>query len=71
MNLRDVLEQQKQADNLWNNLPLEIRKTFNHDKYEFMNNGMSWLNKRIEEIKAKEATTISNSETIEEVKDNG
>ena len=51
MNLRDCLEQQKQADAMWNNLPLEIRQTFNHDKYEFMKNGMQWLEKRLKQEK--------------------
>lgn len=53
MNLRDCLEQQKEADKMWNNLPLEIRQTFNHDKYEFMNNGMQWLEKRMKQEKQK------------------
>lgn len=61
-NLRDCLEQQKQADQMWNALPLEIRQTFNHNKYDFMNNGMQWLQKRLEAEQPKNEIKTDESE---------
>lgn len=61
-NLRDCLEQKKQADDMWNALPLEIRQTFNHNKYDFMNNGMQWLEKRLKEEQAKNTQITQESE---------
>lgn len=54
--MRSAMEQQKMAENLWANLPLETRKEFGHNKYEFMDNGMEWLKRKIEA--AKEITEI-------------
>lgn len=70
--LRDHLEQQKEAVNMWNALPLDIRKQFNNDRYEFMNNGMQWLEKRMSEIKAKEAAAQATAQTeVKETTNNG
>lgn len=69
--LRDHLEQQKQAENMWNALPLEIRQQFNNDRYEFMNNGMQWLEKRLEQIKAKETTNTTPQTETTETTNNG
>lgn len=48
MDLRDSIEQMKQADNLWNSLPLDFRKEFLNDKNEFIRNGMEVLKKKID-----------------------
>lgn len=73
--LRDHLEQQKEAVNMWNALPLDIRQQFNNDRYEFMNNGMQWLEKRMKTIKEKEAaaqTAITTPQTeIKKATNNG
>lgn len=55
MGLRDSLEQMKQADKLWNDLPLEFRKEFLNDKNEFIKNGMTVLKNKIENEKAQKA----------------
>lgn len=54
MDLRDSLEQIKQADELWNSLPLDFRKEFLNDKNEFIKNGLEVLKKKIEKEKAVE-----------------
>lgn len=50
--LREIKDQQKMADQMFNNLPLETRKIFNNDKNVFMRDGEKWLK---EKIKAEEA----------------
>lgn len=54
--LRDIIEQQKQADNMWAQLPLEFRKEFLNDKNEFMRNGLDYLKKKIETENKKTET---------------
>ena len=53
MDLRDSLEQIKQANELWETLPLDFRKEFLNDKNEFMRNGLSVLEKKIADEKAE------------------
>lgn len=48
MGLRDSIEQMKQANQLWESLPLDFRKEFLNDKNEFMRNGMNYLKKKID-----------------------
>lgn len=66
MELRDIYEQQKKAEELWYNLPLEIRKDFDHDPKKFALDGVEYFRKKAEEQKAAE--TI-NQPTTQEVKD--
>lgn len=40
--LRSVIEKEKHAQNMWNNLPLEVRQHFGNDKYRFIEDGMKW-----------------------------
>lgn len=63
--LRSVYEQQKAADNMWLNLPIEVRKEFGHSKSEFMEKGENWLKNKIE-LK-KEQTVIQPELPIEKV----
>lgn len=60
-NLRDSIEQIKEADNLWNKLPLDFRKVFLNDKKEFIRNGLEYLKKKIdtEKKKAEKSTTTT------------
>lgn len=51
LDLRSSIEQIKQADKLWNSLPLDIRKEFLGDKKRFMEEGLDWLKKKIEKEK--------------------
>lgn len=51
--LRDIIEQQKAAEDMWAGLPLEFRKEFLNDKTEFMRNGLDYLKKKIDAEKKK------------------
>lgn len=64
--LRDSLEQIKQANNLWESLPLDFRKEFMNDKNEFMRNGLDYLKKKIE-AETKEKEQIKPVETTQPV----
>lgn len=52
--LRDMINQQKKADEMWENLPLDTRREFNHSKQEFLNKGANWLKNKIDAAKAAE-----------------
>ena len=60
--LRDIQEQQKYAQNLWDNLPIETRREFNHDKYLFVKNGEKWLKNKLEEAKNAQNNTTQQQE---------
>lgn len=60
--LRNTMEQVQQANVLWNNLPLDIRKEFGHNQKEFMEKGEEWLSKK---IKQNEQQIEKPQETIE------
>ena len=47
--LRGVLEQKKQAEQMFYSLPADIRNSFNNDINQFTKNGKEWLNNRIAE----------------------
>lgn len=64
--LRDIQEQQKQANMMWNNLPLETRREFNHNKYTFLKDGEKWLKNKIEKM-AKENEKQTTTEQKQEV----
>lgn len=61
--LRDFQQKQERANNLWLNLPLEIREKFHNNPYEFQEKGKAWL----EEIHAEKAK-IEKEKEIEENK---
>lgn len=46
--LRGIFEQQKRANELWNNLPLEVRREFGHSQKEFIDKGEDWLKRKID-----------------------
>ena len=54
MGLRDALEQIKEANKLWESLPLDFRREFMNDKAEFMRTGLDVLKKKIEAEKKKQ-----------------
>lgn len=64
LDLRSSIEQVKKADNLWNSLPLEIRKEFLGDKKRFMEEGLDWLKKKIEKEKEEIQTTPTKQQTV-------
>lgn len=49
--LRNVIEQAQRADEMWNSLPLELRREFQHNKSLFMENGKDYLEKIIKKSK--------------------
>ena len=61
-NMRDIHERQRAADNLWESLPRQIRKEFNHDPLEFMQNGEKWLKNFAEQKQKEMAANISKNE---------
>lgn len=61
-NLREIQEQQIQAEKMWQKLPIETRREFNHDKYNFVKNGEKWLKNKIEEAKNAQTTTTQQQE---------
>lgn len=54
--LRDVKAQQQLANQMFYNLPLEVRQKFNNDKNQFLNDGEKWIKGVIkaEQEKAKQ-----------------
>lgn len=69
LNMRDLHERQRAADNLWESLPLKIREQFNHDPLEFMQNGEKWLKDYAEQVnKNVAASTQTNEVTTNEQK---
>ena len=62
-NLRGALEQEIEAQRIWDNdIPLEIKKEFNMDKHEFMDRGAEWLKNRMEAEKPVEQPTPTTNE---------
>lgn len=61
--LRGTIEQAKRGQELWNGLPIDVRSEFNNDIANFIENGMDWLKKKIEQKKEKiEQDTIEKQE---------
>lgn len=48
MDMRSVLDKKIQAENMWNDLPIEIKRQFNNDVNEFMDNGPDWIKQQVE-----------------------
>lgn len=55
-NLRDIKEAEIAEKRLWEKLPLNIRKEFNNDMYDFRKNGQKWVKEQLK----KEAEIIKN-----------
>lgn len=61
-NLRDIKEQQKMANQMFYDLPLEVRQTFNNDISVFMRDGEKYMKKLVDAdiAKAKEMERLNN-----------
>lgn len=61
MNLRDFHELQKGANDMWLDLPREVREQFHNDKEEFMTEGINWWNKELKKMEeaAKAQTQVN------------
>lgn len=46
--LRTRMDYVNTAEQLWNDLPLDVRKEFNYNKASFVENGEKWLKARID-----------------------
>lgn len=68
--LRGALEQEKAADEMWMNLPLELRNEFNNSKHEFLDRGEKWLKNKIAEENAKKQQEIQDN-TVNKENNNG
>lgn len=68
MELRDVYELRDKANEMYNQLPAEIKKQFNNDPREFVEKAPEWLENELK--KQQEPTTpTTNKNTNEGVKD--
>lgn len=47
--LRNQIDQLNKAEEMWQNLPIETRRKYNHDKREFIEKGMEDIKKEYEE----------------------
>lgn len=45
--LRSSLDKKIAAENMWKQIPAEIKKQFNNDMHEFVDRGAEWLKKEI------------------------
>lgn len=61
--LREMKDQQKTADQMFYNLPLETRKIFNNDKNIFIRDGEKWLKDKIAAEKAAKKDETPKIET--------
>lgn len=59
---RKNLDRQIKAEELWNDLPLSVRKEFAMDKNEFLDRGEQWLKEKITEEYNKEKTYFGESQ---------
>lgn len=66
MGLREIHEQERKAQRLWENLPIDVRKEFANDRLNFMQNGEKWLK---EQIKAEKNKTQQATKPTEVKKD--
>lgn len=66
LDLRNALDRKIAVENIWNSLPLKMRKEFNHNPDEFMQNGIEWANKKIQEETEKKKPTQPTPETTPE-----
>lgn len=53
----DIYKQQQEVEKMWYNLPLKVRKEFNNDPREFVENGDKWIKEQIELAKPKTIPT--------------
>lgn len=61
MDLRNVYEIKQKADDLWDQLPAEVKAEFNNDAKEFAENGLEWLNKKIQTAQPTTPTNETNN----------
>lgn len=61
--LREIKDQQKQAEQMFYDLPHDVRKQFNNSINTFMKEGKQWVEKKIEALKPKTPTETTTPTT--------
>lgn len=54
LDLMDIKNQRIKANEMWENLPLEIRQKFNNDQLQFLQDGPKWLQDELAKEKQPE-----------------
>lgn len=65
--LRNTMDQLKAAEKIWQNLPVDVRREFNHSKREFLERGEKWAKTKVNEQKAKlkaQSTPLEKDQTV-------
>jgi hypothetical protein len=57
--LRDIHDMIKKSEEIWEGLPVEVRREFNHDKQRFMNEGEEWIKKLKDEQEKNKPVIIT------------
>lgn len=65
--MRSLIEQAQKADEMWHNLPMEVREHFQNNKQLFVEGGEKYLKDIIESNKKQE--TVQGAENQQEVND--
>lgn len=60
--LRTSLEKKKQIENMWNQLPTDVKNDFNNDMNEFIDRGMEWAKRKMDENKPAEPAQPATAE---------
>lgn len=67
LDLRSYLDREIITTNMWESLPLDVRKEFNHDRHLFADKGLEWAQKKEKERIDKE---IADKKLAEELAKN-
>lgn len=54
MDMRDMFEQRKRAEEIWYNIPIEERQEFGDNMEEFVRNGKKWFESKLAKLQPKE-----------------
>lgn len=65
LDLRGSLERMHKANEMWKQVPAEIKKEFNNDIHEFTDRGMEWVTNKIQQEKAAAQPAPATTETQE------
>lgn len=68
--MRDIIEQKKEADLIWENLPLEVRSEFGNNQQEFLRDGEKWLKSKLIEQSIQNDNDINQNNNQENIENN-
>lgn len=69
--LADMKNQQIKANQMWSDLPFEVRKIFNNDVHTFLREGKGWIEKRIKKETQPEQPTVKPEQTTTQTTQQG